>query len=104
MNRELSTEITINGQPVVLIGRSRISAKSVFGHLDCIQELVIRGARDEWPIGTQVTVSSPQDKLFGIGGVGGRGQNRAARRTSAGINGASVLSCDESMDLADPPF
>lgn len=65
MNRELSTEIMINGEPVALIGRSRISAKSVFGHLDCIDEFVILGARDEWPIGTTVTVCSPKDKIFG---------------------------------------
>ncbi len=65
MNRELSTEIMIDGEPAALIGRSRISAKSVFGHLDCIDEFVILGARDEWPIGTKVTVCSPKDKLFG---------------------------------------
>ena len=83
MTTKASSHVMINGVPVVVVSRNKMSSPIVQGYRDCIEEFVIRGSCDEWAIGTHVEVSSPDECFSGkIHTVFSVGQSRVAIRVS----------------------
>jgi len=52
---------TINGQKVQVLDRFISSDDGV----NCIEAIKIRGVRKEWPIGTDVSISFPEELICG---------------------------------------
>jgi hypothetical protein len=55
------TATTINGQPVQVLGRF-VSGCAGENRIEAIK---IRGVRKEWPIGTDVSISFPEELIRG---------------------------------------
>jgi hypothetical protein len=65
MTTKASSHVMINGLPVVVVSRNKMTSPIVHGYRDCIEEFVIRGSCDEWAIGTEVEVSSVDEYFRG---------------------------------------
>src|ERR1700758_86823 len=83
MTMKTSSHVMINGVPVVVVSRNKMTSPIVQGCRDCIEEFVIRGDGDEWAIGTQVEVSSLDESFSGkIHAVFSAGPHKVAIRFS----------------------
>jgi hypothetical protein len=83
MTTKTSSHAMINGLPVVVVSRNKMTSPILQGYRYCIEEFVIRGNCDEWAIGTQVEVSSIDEFFSGkIHTVFSAGPHKVAIRVS----------------------